>query len=129
MILYNDDNNYNILNEYLINKLFLSKQKWNETFYDELTKDCVNIIISVYDAMGVNIDVYKFYNIYFKFDDYGDLVKLVCDNIICALWFIGIFPQDPNMILLTNKLEFNNKIYSFNYKTKKLNIKNITINE
>lgn len=49
--------------------------------------------------------------------------KIVANNIITALWFKGIIPYDTNAVLKANMVEFDNKKYTFNKKTKVLTIK------
>jgi len=61
-----------------------------------------------------------------SYTDHGNSVKIICNSIICALFFSNIFPPDNlDKIMLLNKFEFNKKLYTFNKKTKKLVITNI----
>jgi hypothetical protein len=54
------------------------------------------------------------------YDKSGDKVTIKPDNIICALWFIGIFPPNPDKVLENNRFENQKFVYTFDKKTYKL---------
>jgi hypothetical protein len=117
----------NILRNLLLHELFISERLWDQQFFDELHEYCIDVIIDIYKtAYDKEIDVNKYYNMNIKYENFGDNVQIVCDNIISSLWFSGVFPPDNlDKIMLLNKFEFNKKLYSFNKKSKKLVITNI----
>jgi hypothetical protein len=117
----------NILRNILLHELFLSEEKYSNYFFDKLHEYCIDLIIDIYKtAYDKEIDVNKYYDMDIIFDNSGDSIKIVCYNIISALFFSNIFPPDNlDKIMLLNKFEFNKKIYTFNKKTKKLVITNI----
>lgn len=64
-------------------------------------------------------DIYYFsYDL--KYDKIGDMITILPENIICALWFIGIFPKNVRKILEENRFENQNFIYTFDKKNCKL---------
>lgn len=66
-----------------------------------------------------NRDILNFsYDI--RYDKSGDKVTIVADNILCALWFIGVFPRDCPTTLLENRFESKEFIYTFDENTCKL---------
>jgi hypothetical protein len=56
----------------------------------------------------------------------NEYYKVIGNNFITSLWFIGIIPDNSNMVMQNNKYKFDNKIYTFNNKTKTL--KFVTLN-
>lgn len=48
--------------------------------------------------------------------------KITGKNILTALWFSGIFPQDCESVLNNNNIIIGDKKYMFNQKTKNLTI-------
>ena len=117
----------NILRNILLHELFISEEIWNQQFFDDLHEYCIDVIIDIYKQLyDKEVDVNKYYDMEIKFDNDGNNVKIVCNNIICALFFSNIFPPDNlDKIMLLNKFEFNKKLYTFNKKTKKLIITNL----
>jgi hypothetical protein len=55
-----------------------------------------------------------------KYDKTGHKVTILADNIICALWFIGIFPTDNQKVFDENRFENQKFIYTFDKKSCKL---------
>jgi hypothetical protein len=55
-----------------------------------------------------------------KQDKTGHYTQILPDNILCALWFIGIFPKDTQKVLEQNRFENLNFIYTFDKKSRKL---------
>lgn len=55
--------------------------------------------------------------------DNFDNFSVIANNIVTALWFSGIIPQDTNEVLKANKFVFDGMEYVFNKKTKVLTIK------
>jgi len=62
------------------------------------------------DLMYLSFDIKK-KNVYFR---------VVCNNIISALWLSGIFPKDARYVMECNEFIMNDIKYKFNKKTKKL---------
>lgn len=58
-----------------------------------------------------------------KYDKSGDIVTIKPDNILCALWFIGVFPANYDKVLQENYFENQNNIYTFDKRSRKLKIK------
>lgn len=123
----NEEVSESILRNYLIQELILSEDLFSNELINKVNENCIDIIIDVYNQLyNKEIDVNKYYNMTINYKDYGDDIKVVCDNIISSLWFIGIFPPDNlDKIILLNKFEFNKKLYTFNKKSKKLIVTNI----
>ena len=123
----NEEVGESILRNYLIQELILSEQTWSEEFFDRVNENCIDIIIDVYNQLyNKEIDVNKYYNMTLDYKDYGDDMKVICNNPVSALWFSGVFPPDNlDKIMLLNKFVNNKKIYTFNKKTKKLVVTNI----
>lgn len=78
----------------------------------------------ILESGGIGCDCFR----YIDFDiveSEEEGIKIIPNNIIIALYLIGIIPTNPNNINKTNKLFFNKKEYSFNSKTKEFSIKPI----
>ena len=58
-------------------------------------------------------------------DKYVDLVRIKAKNLVTALWFCGIFPEDNERIVEKGKYRYLGKEYSFNENTKKLKVKTL----
>jgi len=50
---------------------------------------------------------------------------VVAKNIISALWLSGIFPENPNEVIVKNEFILENIKYKFNAKTNKLTYRKI----
>lgn len=96
--------------------------------HKEMLDRCINLIGDAYDAVNVT-GFEKYIDIEFDIDKDQKYVKVVCNNIISALWFSGIFPIDFTEILLGNKFKSPENYYTFDKKRKKLIIKSMKINE
>ena len=46
--------------------------------------------------------------------------KIIPDNILTAMWFSGYYPEKCDLIYQKNYAKFDNKLFKFNKKTKKL---------
>ncbi len=55
-----------------------------------------------------------------KQDKTGHLTVILPDNILCALWFIGIFPKNTEKVLQQNRFENTEFIYTFDKSSHKL---------
>lgn len=51
--------------------------------------------------------------------------KLIAKNIVTALWFSLVFPENPKNIMLHNEVIIDNIKYKFNYRTNKLTYKEL----
>ena len=61
-------------------------------------------------------------NEYIKFKIKKDLIyyKIIPENFITGLVFLGIIPYNCKRAFVANKLEYKNMLYTFNKKTKKI---------
>lgn len=86
---------------------------------------------SIYDTIIYMLDYLGVESNFISYLDYdikkvkNEHIKVVSENIITALWFIGILPQDCDSVYENNLLEYDGKLYKFNKKTKKLTWKRI----
>lgn len=55
-----------------------------------------------------------------KHDKGGMMTTIQPTNIICALWFVGIYPENVSEVLGTNRFETTEFIYTFDIKSHKL---------
>jgi hypothetical protein len=55
-----------------------------------------------------------------KHDKIGEMTTIAPTNIICALWFIGIFPENISEVFETNRFETTEFIYTFDEKSYRL---------
>ena len=61
----------------------------------------------------------------FKIKKYREHYKFISNNFCTSLWASGILPENPSMVMNDNKFSFDNKVYSFNKKTKVLKSRTI----
>lgn len=55
-----------------------------------------------------------------KFDRFGDKCEIIPENMISALWFCGVFPEDAEEVITDNKFHLENGYYKYYDKTRKL---------
>ena len=55
-----------------------------------------------------------------KHDKEGLMTTIIPSNIICALWFVGVFPLNIFNVIKQNRFENQNFIYTFDAKSCKL---------
>lgn len=58
-----------------------------------------------------------------NFDKKGDMITILPNNILCALWFVGVFPLETKKVLKSNYFENKKFIFNFDNKKSKLNVK------
>lgn len=90
----------------------LSSPKLSDDIYSACMYILENYLINKNNIIHLDFDIKKG-----KFDGHH---KVVACNIVTALWFMGIMPTDCDEVLKKNELEYDNKIYKFNQKTKVL---------
>lgn len=64
------------------------------------------------------------FDVVFDGDD-PNHITLKSNNLVCSLWFSGIFPDNPWGVHNSGKYKFNNRIYLFNEKTGKMGYKQL----
>ena len=115
---YNANDEYESLSDIYAQYMFLNlKNEDNLAFIDE---ECNVFLAHKIINFDKNI---KFFEYDLKYDKNGEAITIKPYNIICALWFIGIFPIDTEDVFKKNRFENKNKIYSFDEKSLKLKIK------
>ncbi len=113
----------NILLEFY-NDLLL--HDFNFKKYEELYVNTLYMLeffcgVSEKDARHLDFDV--------KFGCDNNDIKIIANNILTALWFSGVFPNNPTECLNKNKCVNNDLVYGFDKKQKKLLISSLNKNE
>lgn len=90
----------------------ISNKKTNDEIYANMATILGQILLDNDDLVYLDFDVKK-KNGYFR---------VICNNIVTALWLSGIFPKDSKYVMECNEFIVNNVKYKFNKKTKKLSI-------
>lgn len=93
----------------------ISKEKYKIEIKNTILYLLEEIGVEEKDLNYLDYDIKRHYNKY----------KIIPENIVCALWFSGLFPTDCYKTNKENKLIFKNKKYIFNEKTKRLTWKKI----
>lgn len=76
--------------------------------------------------LSYKVDDPTIINTYFQYQikhDKNGVVTIKPTNILCALWFIGVFPANYEKVLQENYFENQKNIYTFDKRKRKLNIK------
>lgn len=81
-----------------------------DDIYDSLVFILENVLDDLDELEYLDYDIIKRNNV----------VKIIGNNIISALWLSGIIPYDTEKVLNENRFEFNNRIYYYNKTKKKL---------
>ena len=107
--------------------LFDSIQNDIDISDDELETD-------IYIGLTTILEYFKNNKKYEKYLDYeikkNDICfKIIGKNSLTALWLSGIFPLNPEEVIVGNKFEIGNRLYKFNEKTKRLTFKELKKNE
>jgi hypothetical protein len=97
-----------LLNSILEHKIDISSKK----YYNSVYNGFVTILAYFLD------DDTLFQHLDFDIKKKKKTYKLVANNALSALWFIGVFPKDVNNVLITNEYVNNEYKYSYNQKTK-----------
>lgn len=66
----------------------------------------------------------RYFSYDLKYDESGDMITIMARNILCALWFIGVFPTNNKKVLKENRFENKDFIYTFDVISCKLKRKN-----
>gem|GEM_PF-6442411 len=86
-----------------------------EKLLDE--ENIIYLYQEIYDVDYLDFDI--------ESDKEIDFIQIKAKNIVTALWFCGIFPNDNEGILDKGKYRYLGKEYSFNKRTKKLKVKTL----
>jgi hypothetical protein len=111
--------NENILRDIMLDEILDDQFDSYTDLHAEIMKKCVEFIKQAYSVTDIS-GCEKYIDFEFNIDKDQTFIKVVCNNIVCALWFIGIFPTNFQQIYLKNKLHKDNIIYTFDNKTKRL---------
>jgi hypothetical protein len=87
----------------------------------DLIDDECNIFLS--NKLRYNREDMRYFSYNLKYDKSGDMITIMADNILCALWFIGVFPTNNKRVLKENRFENRNFIYTFDKISCKLKSK------
>lgn len=106
----------------LINTLLLNDFDFDD--YDLLRG---TIILTLINEGLITIDDEVYLDFIVKFDNNDpNHIILKSNNLITALWFNGIFPKkNLKEIEINNSYKLDNRVYFFNYETKKLGYKQL----
>ena len=97
-----------ILMKMLLSNVDISLGEEKQEIYNIFTYLLENFLKNKNDLIYLDFDIKKRKNFY----------KLIPNNLLSGLWFLGYFPDNPNQIIQKNEFTFDNKKYSFNNKTK-----------
>ena len=84
---------------------------------DIIDNEAITFLMSIVGKQNLQYFEYDL-----KHDKTGNKTTIIPSNIICALWFIGIFPENISEVYENNRFETTEFIYTFdekNYKLKK----------
>lgn len=87
---------------------------------DEIVIDLIDDESFIFLSAIIKEEDMEYFSYDLKYDKSGDMVTILPDNILCALWFIGIFPKNTKTVLKENRFENQNIIYTFDTKSHKL---------
>lgn len=93
--------------------------KKDKMIQNMMYNECVEYLM--YHMPNTNDIQYFDYDL--KFDKFGDKIEIKPKNILSALWFINIFPENTKKVLKEKKYVTFEGTYTFNDRTKKLIIK------
>lgn len=85
---------------------------------NDIKNDIHNSMIFILENVLDDLDELKYLD--FDIVKRNNVIRVVGNNIISALWLSGIIPYETEEILKRNRLEFNDYIYTFNNKKRKL---------
>lgn len=105
----------NVLRDFLMQLQLLGNDISSQDFQEGIEENTKYILMN----MGVHPEDMQYLD--FKFKKYGEgHVRLMPKNIVTALWFIGVFPENCETAFLTNSVIYYGLKYKFNKKTKRL---------
>ena len=106
---------YNPLKDFLF-QLILNDEDISD---DEIHEAVVDNVIYILKYLGIEGDCLK--NLDFEIKKKRDAYfKVVLHNIVTAMWFSGVFVNDCSFAINNDFITFEDKIFKFNKKTKKL---------
>jgi len=110
----------NPMNDVLLELLNYDQDITDEKIQGKLFNRLANVLLMV----GINDEDIKYLD--YKIKKNNDIAYMVVgNNIITALWFVGIIPYNCEEVMKINYIVFNNRKYKYNKKTKKLSWKKI----
>ena len=105
----------NVLRDFLFQLQLLG----NDISADEFQEGIEDNTKYILSGMGVHHIDLQYLD--FKFKKYGEgHIRVMPNNIVSALWFIGVFPENCETAFLTNSVIHGGLRYKFNRKTKRL---------
>ncbi len=107
-------NYYESLGDIYTKYSFLNLQ--NNQVTNLIDAECIKFL----QSKIFSTDELNYFSYDLKYDKSGDMITIIADNIVCALWFIGIFPLNTSQVLHENRFENKEFIYTFDKKTCKL---------
>lgn len=111
-----EDREYVLADIILAKMLFHGSEVKKQYMQEGIRAECFS-----YLNMKLNNNQYlNHFDYSLDIDKFGNKVEIVPENIITALWFIGIFPLHINVVLKENTYYYKGFKYTFNKKTKKL---------
>jgi len=109
-----------------VNDIFLDMMMSGYDFSSKKShQELYSMMLYVLEGSLYNESDMRFLEFDIKTQHNGSLVKIVPDNIICALWFSGIIVENTSKVVEENKFVFDNKSFSFNKKRKVLKVAKI----
>ena len=112
--------NENPLRDFLFRIILLGDDITDKKIKEDID-DNINFLLS---SMGVNERDLHYLDFELK-KGYNDTVRVIPKNVISALWFISILPNNCNSVNKKNSIIFYGKQYKFNKKTKRLTWKSV----
>ena len=92
--------------------------------------DLYNLVWYILESGGYADDKHlEYLDFDVQIKDEGSDVKIVGNNIVSALWFSNIFPNNPDDCYVNNRYEDKKHIYYFDFPEKKLLIRKKDNNE
>ena len=107
--------NENPLRDFLL-KIMLFENDITDSKYND---DIVNNISFMLTHMSVDDYDIKYLDFKLKETKKG-YVRVISNNIVCAMWFIGALPPNCTNVIKDNFAYFKDRKYKFNKKTKRL---------
>jgi len=115
-------NNENFFRDYLIFPLLKDVDIADKNFRGEIYQTFYyfleNVLLDQTDIQYLDFEIKKSKD--------NIIYKLIAKNLITALWFISIFPEDPTDIIEANIFILDNKRYIFDYDKNKLLIEDFS---
>lgn len=113
--------NLNPFSDYLISAIIIG--------YDISDDESVNEIYSTFGEMISNYLSNKSDIRYLDFDiqNKDDYFRVMPENILTALWFVGIFPHDSKKVIEENTFTIDDEKYTYNKRLKRLKVEDVEL--